>query len=72
MEDIVDRAHLGFHSKYFEQKSCRSKICALIDKQERRESEVIADYTGPGYGFLVGGLDLIKVSPSIPFINWFE
>ena len=73
VEDIVDSGHtLAFIQKYFEQKSCRSvKICALIDKQERRENEIIAHYTGftVEKGFLVGyGLDFNEKFRYLPCI----
>jgi hypoxanthine phosphoribosyltransferase len=73
VEDIVDSGHtLAFIQKYIEQKSCRSvKICALIDKRERREKEVAADYTGftVEKGFLVGyGLDFNEKFRYLPSI----
>ncbi|MBF0120407.1 MAG: hypoxanthine phosphoribosyltransferase [Desulfobacterales bacterium] len=62
VEDIVDTGlTLGYlidYIKSFEPKSI--KICAFIDKKERREQNIIIDYIGVTIdsGFLVGyGLD---------------
>jgi hypoxanthine phosphoribosyltransferase len=73
VEDIVDSGHtLAFLKTYLEQKSCRSvKICTLIDKRERREKAIGADYTGftVEKGFLVGyGLDFDEKFRYLPSI----
>ncbi len=63
VEDIVDSGRsMEFLAHVFLKRRPRSlKICALIDKQERREADVRIDYAGfnlTGKGFLVGyGLD---------------
>jgi len=62
VEDIVDTGLTLKHiARRLEEKGPRSlKICALIDKQERRKEEVTIDYCGfhVEEGFLVGyGLD---------------
>ena len=62
VEDIVDTGYtLKFLAEHIEKKNPNSvKICALIDKCERRECVVKIDYTGFEIprGFLVGyGLD---------------
>ena len=62
VEDIVDTGTtLSWLRTYFEKKGAASvRICALIDKYERRQHEVQADYSGfsVSEGFLVGyGLD---------------
>ncbi len=62
VEDIVDTgATLAWLAEQFRGKHARSvRICALIDKKERRKTEVLVDYTGfvLESGFLVGyGLD---------------
>ena len=65
VEDIVDSGlTLDFLLKYLEQFQPKSiKVCALIDKTERREVQVPIDYVGHVVesGFLVGyGLTLIR------------
>ena len=62
VEDIVDSGlTLSYLKKKFEQRGASSlKICALIDKLERKEKDVLVDYCGFQIqeGFLVGyGLD---------------
>ncbi len=74
VEDIIDSgltlAFLVEHLKTFNPLSV--KICALIDKTERREKEVPVDYTGftVESGFLVGyGLDFNEDYRGLPDIN---
>ena len=61
VEDIVDTGHsMEFLKHVFEKRNPKSlKICALIDKNERREIDLTVEY--PGFeqgGFLVGfGMD---------------
>ncbi|MBT8762437.1 hypoxanthine phosphoribosyltransferase [Desulfohalobiaceae bacterium Ax17] len=62
VEDIVDSGHsINYLTKVLEARKPKSiKICALLDKRERREVDVQVDY--PGFvlekGFVVGyGLD---------------
>lgn len=62
VEDIIDTGHtLKYFSEVLKLHYCKSvKICCLIDKKERREVEIQADYVGFQIekGFLVGyGLD---------------
>jgi hypoxanthine phosphoribosyltransferase len=62
VEDIVDSGlTLSYLLELFEQRGASSlKICALIDKLERKEKDVFVDYCGFRIeeGFLVGyGLD---------------
>ena len=62
IEDIVDSGlTLSYLKEQFEQRGASSlKICALIDKLERKEKDVFVDYCGFRIqdGFLVGyGLD---------------
>ena len=62
IEDIVDSGlTLSYLREQFEQRGASSlKICALIDKLERKEKDVFVDYCGFRIqeGFLVGyGLD---------------
>ena len=71
VEDIVDTGitltHLVAHLKSSGAASVR--ICALIDKQERRQTEVVADYVCHSVekGFLVGyGLDYAEFHRNLP------
>ncbi len=71
VEDIVDTGvtltHLVAHLKSSGAASVR--ICALIDKQERRKAEVAADYVCHSVekGFLVGyGLDYAEFYRNLP------
>ncbi len=63
VEDIVDSGRsAAFLVHVFSKRNPRSlKICALVDKQERREADVPLSFTGfnlTGKGFLVGyGMD---------------
>ena len=66
VEDIVDTGHtLEYLKRNLEARRPRSlRVCVLLDKIERRESEVDLDYIGftipnlyvVGYGFDYGGL----------------
>ncbi len=74
VEDIIDSgltlAFLVEHLQTFNPLSV--KVCALIDKIERREKEVAVDYTGFTIesGFLVGyGLDCNEDYRGLPDIN---
>ncbi|MBW1980879.1 MAG: hypoxanthine phosphoribosyltransferase [Deltaproteobacteria bacterium] len=73
VEDIVDsglsmhflRDHLASHEP------CSLKICALLDKRERRSTEVALDYVGLRVekGFVVGyGLDCNEAYRQLPGI----
>jgi len=72
VEDIVDTGYtLDFLIKHLKKKQPASlKICALIDKPERREVEIKIDYIGFKLsGFLVGyGLDFNEQYRSLPDI----
>lgn len=73
VEDIVDTGlSLAFLQERLLAKSPKSlKICALIDKKERRRVDVISDFTGFNCsgGFLVGyGLDLNEKLRELPAI----
>lgn len=62
VEDIVDTGLTitGLKEKFAEQKPASIRVCALIDKKERRKIQVDVDYVGfeVQEGFLVGyGLD---------------
>lgn len=73
VEDIVDTgltlAYLIDHLKRFDPDSV--KVCAMIDKRERRKSAVKVDYvcTTVAKGFLVGyGLDYAEYYRNLPEI----
>jgi hypoxanthine phosphoribosyltransferase len=73
VEDIVDTGTtLSWLNDYFDQFSPASvKICTLIDKHERRETEVDVDYVGftLNKGFLVGyGLDYAQKFRNLPSV----
>lgn len=73
VEDIVDSGRtLSFLIDYLKQAGARSvKVCALIDKHERREVDVQADYACHvvSEGFLVGyGLDYAEMYRGLPGI----
>jgi hypoxanthine phosphoribosyltransferase len=73
VEDIVDTGFtLGFIMDYLKSKGARSvKVCALLDKKERRAMEVQVDYSCHVIpeGFLVGyGLDYAENYRNLPGI----
>ncbi|HIJ79268.1 MAG: hypoxanthine phosphoribosyltransferase [Desulfobulbaceae bacterium] len=73
VEDIVDTGRtIARLREIFAKKGARSvRICALIDKKERREVEVEADYAGftVADGFLVGyGLDYAEQHRQYPAV----
>lgn len=73
VEDIVDTGTtLAWLHQYFAEHNASSvKICALINKLERRETAVVVDYAGfqVEKGFLVGyGLDYAERFRNLPGI----
>lgn len=73
VEDIVDTGTtLAWLHLYFKEHQAASvKICTLIDKQERRATEVVVDYSGfqVEKGFLIGyGLDHAEQFRNLPEI----
>jgi len=77
VEDIIDTGRtLAYLKDYFRQHRPASvKICALIDKKERREVEIEADYVGFDVkeGFLVGyGLDFAEQYRQFPDVYHLE
>jgi len=74
VEDIVDTGltlswYLGHLQRSFNPKSV--KVCALIDKSERRQVDIAVDYVGLHLdkGFLVGyGLDFSEKHRNLPGI----
>lgn len=77
VEDIIDTGRTLSHIKeHFTGQGAQSvSVCALIDKKERREAEVAADYVGfeVARGFLVGyGLDFAEKYRNLPQIYHLE
>lgn len=77
VEDIVDTGlTLGFIMDYLTSKGARSvKVCAFLDKKERRAKEVRVDYACHVIpeGFLVGyGLDYAENYRNLPGIYHLE
>ncbi|WP_028585933.1 hypoxanthine phosphoribosyltransferase [Desulfogranum mediterraneum] len=71
VEDIIDTGHtLAWLTSHFAEMGAESvKICALINKHERREVEVQVDYSGFSIdqGYLVGyGLDCAEIHRNLP------
>lgn len=77
VEDIIDSGHtLSFLSELFSTRRVNSiKLCALLDKPERREIDVDMDYVGftiPNE-FVVGyGLDYAQKYRNLPYIATVE
>ncbi len=73
VEDIVDSGKtLSYFVKLLQKKNPASiKICAFLDKKERREVEISADYIGFDIpcGFVIGyGLDYAEKYREFPFL----
>ncbi len=73
VEDIIDTGHsLAFLLEHLKLKKPKSvRLCTLIDKPERRESQIAVDYAGfiVKHGFLVGyGLDFAENYRHLPAI----
>jgi hypoxanthine phosphoribosyltransferase len=74
VEDIVDSGHTISHVlEMLRTRSPKSlKVCALLDKAERREVEVPIDYTGfviPNAYVFGYGLDIDEYYRNLPFIG---
>lgn len=77
VEDIIDTGHTLKYLKemLLERKPASVKLCALLDKPERRETEVDMDYTGFSIPdeFVVGyGLDYAQKYRNLPYIGVVE
>jgi hypoxanthine phosphoribosyltransferase len=77
IEDIIDTGlsltYLVDHIKKFDPKSV--KICALLDKHERRKADINIDYVGHVIekGFLVGyGLDFAEKFRNLPEVYYLK
>lgn len=77
VEDIIDTGHtLAYLMEYLEQRRPKSlKLCTLLDKPQRRVSDVTVDYTGfeiPDK-FVVGyGLDYDQKYRNLPYVGVIE
>lgn len=74
VEDIVDTGHtLAYLKKYLEDLGAASvRVCALLNKPERREVDVKADYLGFSIpdAFVVGyGLDYAQRYRNLPYVG---
>lgn len=73
VEDIIDSGKtLKFFTELLQKRNPRSiKICAFLDKKERREVDISADYVGFDIpcGFVVGyGLDYAEKYRELPYL----
>ncbi|MDL2271636.1 hypoxanthine phosphoribosyltransferase [Desulfovibrio sp. OttesenSCG-928-I05] len=73
VEDVIDSGHtMDFLLKQFQARGAKSlRLAVLVDKQERREVDVQADFTGfvVNEGFIVGyGLDYAERYRELPAI----
>lgn len=77
IEDIIDTGlTLKYLEGYFGQKGCKDyKICALLDKAENRQNDIVPDFVGfkvPGV-FVVGyGIDYAEKYRNLPYIGYVK
>ena len=74
VEDILDSGNTLYYLKEIlsARKPNSIKICTLVDKPERREADIVADYIGDSVPneFIVGyGLDYNEYYRNLPFIG---
>ena len=74
VEDIIDSGNtLAFSSKYLAAKhACSVKICTLLNKPSRRQTDIPVDYIGVDIPdeFVVGyGLDFAEYYRNLPYIG---
>lgn len=74
VEDILDSGNTLYYLKEIlsARKPKTIKICTLVDKPERREADIVADYIGSSVPneFIVGyGLDYNEYYRNLPFIG---
>lgn len=74
VEDILDSGNTLYYLKEIlsARKPKSIKICTLVDKPERREADIVADYVGESVPneFIVGyGLDYNEYYRNLPFIG---
>ena len=77
VEDIIDSGlTLSYLKQYLLNRKPKSlRICTLLDKPERRKSEIQADYVGFAIEnkFIVGyGLDYNQMYRNLPYISYLE
>ena len=73
VEDIIDSGRtLSYLTKMLSEREPESlRLCTLLDKEEKRETEVEVDYTGFTVGdeFVIGyGLDYKQYYRNLPYI----
>lgn len=77
VEDIIDTGlTLAYLKDYFERRGCKDfKICTLLDKFEKRTSNIVPDFVGfkiPSK-FVVGyGIDCGEKYRNLPYIGYVE
>ncbi|MEW5828980.1 MAG: hypoxanthine phosphoribosyltransferase [Chloroflexota bacterium] len=74
VEDIIDSGHtISYVLEFLRTRQPRSlKICTLLDKEERREVDVLIDYCGftiPNKFVFGYGLDLDEYYRNLPFVG---
>lgn len=74
VEDILDSGRtLSYLSELLRQRNAKSiKICTLLDKPDRREADIKADYVGAAIpdAFVVGyGLDYAERYRNLPYVG---
>ena len=77
VEDIIDSGYTlqSLYHRLLERQPASLKICSLIDKRNRREVDIEADYVGISMadGFIVGyGLDYDENYRNLPDIHLVE
>lgn len=77
IEDIIDTGKtLSYLKEYLKSKEPNSvKICAMLDKKERRQCKIEADYVGFDIPdeFVVGyGLDVNESYRNLPYIGYLK
>ena len=74
VEDILDSGRtLSYLSELLRQRNASSiRICTLLDKPDRREADIRADYVGATIpdAFVVGyGLDYAEMYRNLPYVG---
>lgn len=77
IEDIIDTGRtIKFLKEHLANKNANSvKICTLLDKKERREFDVTADYVAFDIPdkFVIGyGLDYDELYRDLPYVGYFD
>ena len=77
IEDIIDTGNTLYYLKenLLSRKPNSIKICTLLDKKERREKDIEADYVAfdvPNKFVLGYGLDVDEKYRNLPYIGYYE